>query len=263
MDLEQIVQKRWSYYQPRFEKLERGGWASWNWAAFFGTLAWLRYRKLYRWSWLYFFVALAIFVTLLYLQATQGSCDRALDPGYKDIYQAVALALFALGWIVPPLIANRVYYDHVRAQAAKTEKAVTGTGSVVGALILQTLIILALMVVVPGITMSHYYYRSLVAEGISLASGAKMPVTEYYMDKKKFPARIEDVAATTSGKYVEKVVLESDGSIRSIFGTSARKLVGRSLVLTPTKKDEAKGLWEWTCSSKDIPLQCLPGACRP
>src|SRR5262245_29019139 len=106
MNLEEIVVNKWIYYQPRFEKFERGGWASWNWAAFFGTLAWLRYRKLYKWSWLYFFIALIIFVWLLILRATHGGCDRALDPGIADLLEGLMLGLFALGWIVPPLIAN-------------------------------------------------------------------------------------------------------------------------------------------------------------
>jgi hypothetical protein len=51
---EAVVHKRWQYYAPRFEKFARGGWLSWNWPAFVATLAWLRYRKLYAWSWALF-----------------------------------------------------------------------------------------------------------------------------------------------------------------------------------------------------------------
>ena len=70
---EAIVEKRWQYYRPRFERFARGGWLSWNWAAFFGTLAWLRYRRLYAWSWLYFFVSTPFLPAVRFVGAGTGA----------------------------------------------------------------------------------------------------------------------------------------------------------------------------------------------
>lgn len=260
MSYESIVGKRWSYYRPRFEKFARGEWLSWNWAAFFGTLAWLRYRKLYAWSWAYLLIAVPVLVTLLYLWVTRGSCEQALAPGYHDVYLAMALGLFALGWVIPPIIANRVYYHRVRTEAAKTENAVTGAGGVAGALFLQTVIVLGAIVTLPGFTMFDYRYRSFASEGIALASGAKTPVTEYYLEHKRFPARLAEVKADATGRYVARVVIEPDGTIRSIFGERAMKIAGRSVMLMPVRKDDLVA--EWTCRSRDIPDQCLPAVCR-
>src|SRR5687768_11420605 len=104
---EALVGKRWADYRPRFERFERGGWLSWNWAAFFATLAWLRYRKLHAWSWGYFFVSTPFLLAAVLVAAAGGdSCERAVDPGPDSLARLVVLAVIAAGWIVPPLLAD-------------------------------------------------------------------------------------------------------------------------------------------------------------
>ena len=78
---EAVVKKNWAYYGPRFERFARGAWISWNWPAFFVTFAWLRYRRLYAWSWLYFFSFSTPFLISVSLLAKAGdACERALEP---------------------------------------------------------------------------------------------------------------------------------------------------------------------------------------
>ena len=91
---------------------EAPGWISWNWAAFFGTLAWLRYRRLYRWSWLYLFFSTPVLIVAGLLPAAGDACQGALNPARQLIEYAIE-ALVVVSWVVPPLFADRLYYNEV------------------------------------------------------------------------------------------------------------------------------------------------------
>ncbi len=251
---EAVVAKRWDYYGPRFERFARGEYTSWNWAAFVATLAWLRYRKLYAWSWAYFFVSTPFLLALSLMVVLGGDdCERALDPP-----SFAGLMVFALpGWILPPLFANQVYFTHVRTLIRKTKRA-TGTGGYGGALALQALVVIGVMVAIPSVAM--YAYRSMVSEGISVAAAAKVPLQEYLNEHRRLPARIDEVTDKVSSKYVDRLVLESGGTIRAIFGDKARKLSGHSVSFIPEIKDGR--IVDWVCRNSDLPDQCLPSSCR-
>ncbi len=248
---EAVVAKRWDYYGPRFERFARGEYTSWNWAAFVATLAWLRYRKLYAWSWAYFFVSTPFLLALSLMVVLGGdACERALDPAPSF----AALMVFALpGWILPPLFANQVYFNHVRTLIGKTKRA-TGTGGYGGALALQALVVIGVMVAIPSYAM--YAYPSMASEGVSLAAAAKAPLQEYLNEHRRLPARIEEVTDEVSGQYVDRLVLESDGTIRAIFGDRARKLSGHSVSFVPVNKDGR--IVDWVCRNNDLPDRCLP-----
>ncbi len=255
-----VVAKRWQYYAPRFERFARGQELSWNWAAFVATLAWLRYRKLYAWSWAYFFVSAPLVLAFSLIVVLGGDdCERALDPAPSSIAGLIVLAstFLFLQWILPPLVANRLYFNHVRTMIVKTKRA-TGTGGYIGALALQALVVIGAMVAVGGY--ANYFYRSMVREGVLLAAGPKVHLQEYLNEHRRLPARIEEVAGEVSGKYVDRLVLESDGTIRVIFGDKARKLSGHSVSFVPDNEDGR--IVDWVCRSNDLPDQCLPSRCR-
>ena len=100
----------------------------------------------------------------------------------------------------------------------------------------------------------------MVSEGVLLAAAAKAPLQDYVNDNRRLPARIDEVASTVSSNYVDRLVLESDGSIRAIFGDKGRKLSGHSVAFVPEKKDGR--IVDWVCRSNDLPDQCLPASCR-
>ncbi len=257
---EAVVAKRWQYYAPRFERFARGQWLSWNWAAFVATLAWLRYRKLYAWSWAYFFVSTPFLLALSLMVVLGGDdCERALDPAPSSVAGLIVLALpfLFLQWILPPLVANRLYFKHVQTLIRKTG-GTTGTGGYIGALALQALVLIGANVA--GLGYASYAYRSMVSEGILLAAGAKVVLPEYLNEHRRLPARIEEVTGEVSGKYVDRLVLESDGTIRVIFGDRARKLSGHSVSFVPENEDGR--IVDWVCRSNDLPDQCLPSHCR-
>ena len=257
---EAVVAKRWQYYAPRFERFARGQWLSWNWAAFVATLAWLRYRKLYAWSWAYFFVSTPFLLALSLMVVLGGDdCERALDPAPSSVADLIVLALpfLFLQWILPPLVANRLYFNHVRTLIGKTKRA-TGTGGYIGALALQALVLIGAAVIVPNYAM--YAYRAMAHEGVLLAAGPTAPLQEYQNEHRRLPARIDEVTGKVSGEYVNRLVLESDGTIRAIFGDRARKLSGHSVSFVPENKDGR--IVDWVCRSNDLPDQCLPDRCR-
>jgi hypothetical protein len=255
---EAVVAKRWQYYAPRFERFARGEEASWNWAAFVATLAWLRYRKLYAWSWAYFFVSTPFLLAVSLMVVLGGDdCERALDPAPSSVVGLTVLPFLFLQWILSPLVANRLYFNHVRARIRKTAGA-TGTGGYIGALALQALMLIGVLVAVGGY--ANYFYRSMADEGVLQAGAAKASLQEYVNEHRRLPARIDEMTGKVSSKYVDRIVLEPDGSIRVIFGDKARKLSGHSVSFVPEIKDGR--IVDWVCRSNDLPDQCLPSSCR-
>ncbi len=257
---EAVVAKRWQYYAPRFERFARGQWLSWNWTAFATTLAWLRYRKLYAWSWAYFFISTPFLLALSLIVVLGGDdCERALDPAPSSVAGLIVLALpfLFLQWILPPLVANRLYFNHMQTLMRKTG-GTTGTGGYVGALALQALMLIGANVA--GLGYANYAYRSMADEGVLQAGAAKASLQDYVNEHRRLPARIDEMMGNVSSKYVDRIVLESDGTIRVIFGDRARKLSGHSVSFVPENEDGR--IVDWVCRSNDLPDQCLPSSCR-
>ncbi len=255
---EALVAKRWEYYRPRFERFARGERLSWNWAAFVATLAWLRYRRLYGWSWVYFFVSTPFLLAVFFVGVLAGdSCERALDPTPGRIVGLTVLTLLCLGWILPPLVADYLYFMHVQASIGKNAGG-TRTGGAVGALAMQALVLIGSAVAAPGYAV--YTHRAMVAEGLLLAGAAKVAIQEYLSEHQRLPARIDEVTKEVSNRHGDRLVVESDGTIKVIFGDRSRKLSGHSVSFVPEKKDGR--IVDWVCGSKDLPDRCLPAGCR-
>jgi hypothetical protein len=125
-----IIGKRAEYYLPRFERFARGGYFSWNWPAFINTLAWLRYRKLYAWSWLYFFLSPPLLLSLLAMHQFTDPCQRALAAPTGEVVLFVFWTIMAVGFVGEPVFANRIYFDHIRSLLRAAD--VTGTTGTYG-----------------------------------------------------------------------------------------------------------------------------------
>jgi type IV pilus assembly protein PilA len=255
---EAAVGKNWAHYRPRFERFAKGGWISWNWAAFFGTFAWLRFRKLHAWSWAYLFLSTPVLLALPAI-LIGDICEYELAYGSPAAIKGAFLGALLLGWVVPPAMADRVYFGRMRA-IVDTARNESTTGSYWGALALQSVLAIVLFSAATN-RVDSAIYRAMVSEGVSLAGMAKTPLAEYMADHGgRQPARIEEVAGNTSGKYVGGLELRPDGTIRAVFGPGGRKLAGRSVSMIPRKTDSANAAW--SCRSDDLPNSCLPASCR-
>jgi type IV pilus assembly protein PilA len=221
--------------------------SAWSWPAFFATFAWLRSRRRHALSWLYFFVSTPVLLAAWIGWAAAGpdACLRALDPG-PDLVVSALIGLIALGWVLPPLFAARVGGDPPK-------------GRYLGSLFLQVLPLAFTAVAAPSY--GNYVTRSKVSEGISLAASLKTPLAEYLVDKGRLPARAEEIAGTTKGKYTSALWIGRDGTIKAVFGGElAGKLAGRSVLMVP--RIEGLKMTDWTCRSDDLPDVCVPASCR-
>ncbi len=134
-----------------------------------------------------------------------------------------------------------------------------------------TLIELMIVVAIIGILGSiaipmylDYTVRSQIAEGLSVSSGAKTAVSEFYMDSGAFPANNGQagVAASTNitGKYVESVSVS--GAVLTIeYGNDANIQISGETI-TMTANTAAAGSLHWVCAcggviqDKHLPLSC-------
>jgi hypothetical protein len=118
--------ERWHRVQPEAGSRTLG----WNWPAFFLTISWLLYRRMYRWFWI------AIAVWLGYTTVGGLAWIVALQSGARGTARVLEIVLFGiLPWFVPVIFGiygNYCYYLHARRQinqltpAGQTDLAAVG-----------------------------------------------------------------------------------------------------------------------------------------
>jgi type IV pilus assembly protein PilA len=116
-----------------------------------------------------------------------------------------------------------------------------------------------------------YMIRMQVAEGMTLSSGAKVAVAEYYdynklsPDTGHFPDNNKDAGLVSpvsiQGKYVSKVdVGTALGQIRVTYGNDAHALIQDDvLILSAIPHGDSL---EWTCYSDNIDHKYLADMCH-
>jgi len=137
-----------------------------------------------------------------------------------------------------------------------------------GFTLIELMIVVAIIGILAMIAIPAYLdyaVRSQVANGINLASGAKVAVAEYYQDRGDFPTDNATAglaaAATIRGKYVTQVVVTAGGNIEVTFGNDVNfKILNAVLTVSATNND---GSLSWACTG-DATLvdKWLPPACR-
>ncbi len=134
-----------------------------------------------------------------------------------------------------------------------------------------TLIELMIVVAIVGILAAlavpayqSYVIRAQVAEGLSLSSGAKLAVNDYYSYSGSWPndnaeAGLSDGDDIT-GVYTKHIEIE-DNVIEIKFGNDAHPAIfDEKIVLTASNTD---GAINWACAGDgDIEERYLPSACR-
>ena len=109
--------KNTAYYLPIFARFDAEGvGASWNWPAFFVSFFWLLYRKMWGYAAAYFFLPVPLALILRALAQT----------GELGAFIGGVIYLGTL-FVVIPMYANAVYYNHVKKKIAETDsRAPTG-----------------------------------------------------------------------------------------------------------------------------------------
>jgi len=144
-----------------------------------------------------------------------------------------------------------------------------------GFTLIELMIVVAIIAILAAIALpayQDYVARSQVSEAMTLSSGAKTAVTEYYADKGSFPTTNALAglapAASINGKYVASVTVgTAGGSAGAIIakmkpsGSVSSKVGGGEFVLVPK---DAGGSITWDCktSATTIDAKYRPSSCR-
>lgn len=132
-----------------------------------------------------------------------------------------------------------------------------------GFTLIELMIVVAIIGILAAIAIpayQDYTIRAQVSEGMSLASGVRTAVSEYFQTTGDWPTDSDEagVSATITGNYVSGVAV-GGSVITATFGSGANDLIA-GLTLTLTGRD-AGGSVEWTCGG-DVAAKYRPASCR-
>lgn len=136
-----------------------------------------------------------------------------------------------------------------------------------GFTLIELMIVVAIIGILAAIAIpayQNYTIRAQVSEGLTLSAGAKVAVSEYFMDRGSWPADNAEAGLADKhdiiGKYTEHVSVK-DNVIEIKYGYDAHTAIfDEKITLTGVSN---AGSISWTCASAGIiQPKHLPATCR-
>jgi type IV pilus assembly protein PilA len=136
-----------------------------------------------------------------------------------------------------------------------------------GFTLIELMIVVAIIGILAAVAIpayNDYIARAQVSEAVSLMSGGKTPMAEYYADKGEWPSTASDVMGNVGGKYTSAITITAGASLPTIVTLTARmkdaginaSITSKTVTLSSTDGKT------WICQTGDIDAKYVPGACK-
>jgi type IV pilus assembly protein PilA len=136
-----------------------------------------------------------------------------------------------------------------------------------GFTLIELMIVVAIIGILAAVALpayQDYIARSQVTEGVSLLSGSKTALNEYFGNNNYWPSTATDIIGTTSGKYVSAVTITAGaGAATPIIVEARMKNLGvNSGIAGGTVELSSVDGRQWSCTGGNIGYRFRPGSCR-
>ncbi len=139
-----------------------------------------------------------------------------------------------------------------------------------GFTLIELMIVVAIIGILAAVAIpayQDYTIRAQVSEGMSLASGAKTAMAEFYNATGRFPSSNASLGLATAASIRGTYVVEVDagtkpGIIAAKFGGSSVNSQINNDTLEISAVTSSAGSVQWTCKSANLEDKYLPTNCR-